>query len=85
MTEEQKIARAILGTSRKVLTRREIEICEDIIEDEGFLLEPYGWTGSDNETFASLQIQFSREIGQWLDRTFRRKSKPRQFQLHVVR
>lgn len=74
---EEHIAKAILAKGRKVLTGREIDLCERIIsgefDEEFFLLlelaeqesvEANLNHESDLKLFRSLQIQFSREIAE---------------------
>lgn len=53
-------AAALLATKRHVMTGREIEICERIIE-HAFCL------GDDEDIFTWLTISFSKEIGDWID------------------
>lgn len=63
--DEREAAGVLLSGCIALMTGREIEICERIASTGNDDFDPFSLTAADLQWFASLQIQFARDIAVW--------------------
>ncbi len=71
--DKARTAKAMLSTVRRRLTGMEERLLEEVIEahdNYGNRMRPDNWPLQDRDnamTFAGLETQFSKEIGEWIN------------------